>query len=179
MKGYTVVDLSTVLSTHLTEIIKANMDELLTYGDVQTLLRDLPEAEKKLAEDLVPSQVSVTAVQRILQQLLAERVSIRDFSTILEGIAEVAGTTNDPGQMVEHVRGRLARQICAQHMSPNGYLPLIQMSPHWEAAFAESIHGEGQQPPPRHGPLQAPGLRGRRARRLRGGRPDGRGARCC
>ena len=145
MKGYTVVDLSTVLSTHLTEIIKANMDELLTYGDVQTLLRDLPESEKKLAEDLVPSQVSVTAVQRILQQLLSERVSIRDFSTILEGIAEVAGTTNDPGQMVEHVRGRLARQICAQHMSPNGYLPLIQMSPHWEAAFAESIIGEGQQ----------------------------------
>jgi flagellar biosynthesis protein FlhA len=76
--------------------------------------------------------------------LLSERVSIRDLGTILEGIAEALPNTRNPGPLVEHVRARLARQLCAQYLSPQGHLPLISLSPKWEQAFAESIvmHGE-------------------------------------
>ena len=142
LKGYTVVDPATVVSTHLTQVIKVNTPELLSYADVQKLLKDLPKDEQKLVEDLVPSQITVSGIQRLLQSLLAERVSIRDLPTILEGVAEAAGATRDATQLVEHVRSRLARQICAQHQAPGDYLPLIALSPRWEQAFAESIVGD-------------------------------------
>ena len=88
IKGYTVVDAATVLSTHLTELLKNNMSELLSYGEVQKLLKDLPKEQGELLKDLVPSLITVSGIQRVLQILLAERVSIRDLSTILEGIAD-------------------------------------------------------------------------------------------
>ena len=78
------------------------------------------------------------------QLLLAERISIRDLSTILEGIADALAFSRNPATMVEHVRARLARQICAQNTSHNGYLPLIALSAKWEQAFAESIIGQGE-----------------------------------
>jgi flagellar biosynthesis protein FlhA len=145
LKGYTVVDAATVLSTHLTELLKNNMSDLLSYGEVQKLLKDLPKEQGELVKDIVPSQVTISGIQRVLQLLLAERISIRDLSTILEGIADALAFSRNPATMVEHVRARLARQICAQNTSHNGYLPLIALSAKWEQAFAESLVGTGEE----------------------------------
>ena len=144
LKGYTVVDAATVLSTHLTELLKSNMSDLLSYGEVQKLLKELPKEQSELVKDIVPSQITVSGIQRVLQLLLAERISIRDLSTILEGIADALAFSRNPAVLVEHVRARLARQICAQNTSINGYLPLIALSARWEQAFAESIIGTGE-----------------------------------
>ncbi len=144
LKGYTVVDAATVLSTHLTELLKNNMSDLLSYGEVQKLLKDLPKEQGELVKDIVPSQITVSGIQRVLQLLLAERISIRDLSTILEGVADALAFSRNPATVVEHVRARLARQICAQNTSINGYLPLIALSAKWEQAFAESIVGTGE-----------------------------------
>ncbi len=145
LKGYTVVDPSTVISTHLTEVIKANMADLLSYGEVQKLLKELPKDEQKLVEDLVPAQISVSGIQRVLQGLLAERISIRDMPAILEGIAEAVTYARSPQAITEHVRSRLARQICAANQSPEGYLPLVTLSPQWEQAFLDAIVGDGDE----------------------------------
>ena len=143
LKGYTVVDAATVMSTHLTELLKSNMSDLLSYGEVQKLLKELPKEQSELIKDIVPSQISVSGIQRVLQLLLGERISIRDLSTILEGIADALAFSRNPSTMVEHVRARLARQICAQNTSHSGYLPLIALSAKWEQAFAESLVGTG------------------------------------
>jgi flagellar biosynthesis protein FlhA len=145
LKGYTVVDAATVLSTHLTELLKNNMSDLLSYGEVQKLLKDLPKEQGELLKDIVPSLVTISGIQRVLQLLLAERISIRDLSTILEGIADALAFSRNPATMVEHVRARLARQICAQNTTGNGYLPLIALSAKWEQAFAESLVGQGEE----------------------------------
>jgi flagellar biosynthesis protein FlhA len=143
IKGFTVVDSATVLSTHLTELIKANVSELLSYAEVSKLLKELPKEQAELVKDIVPARISMSGVQRVLQLLLAERVSIRDLATILEGVADALAFSANPPIIVEHVRARLARQICAQYTTPNGYLPLIALSAKWEQAFAESIVGQG------------------------------------
>ncbi|HEV2557421.1 MAG TPA: flagellar biosynthesis protein FlhA [Microvirga sp.] len=143
IRGYTVVDAATVLSTHLTEVIKANMPDLLSHVEVQKLLKELPKEHAELVKEIVPHQISTTGIQRVLQLLLAERVSIRDLGTIVEGIAEVAGAIKNPRDIMEHVRTRLARQICAQYAGPGGVLPILSLSPHWEQAFMESIVGHG------------------------------------
>jgi flagellar biosynthesis protein FlhA len=143
VKGYTVVDAATVLATHLTELIKGNMSELLSYGEVQKLIKELPKEQGELIKDIVPSLITISGIQRVLQILLAERVSIRDLATILEGIADGLGSTRNPAMLAEHVRSRLARQLCAQHMTPAGHLPIIALTAKWEQAFAESIVGQG------------------------------------
>jgi len=145
MKGYTVVDAATVLSTHLTELLKSNMAELLSYGEVQKLLKELPKEQSDLVKDLVPNLITISGIQRILQILLAERVSIRDLATILEGIADGIAGSRNPVMLAEHVRARLSRQLCAQHTSPGGYLPLVALSAKWEQAFAESMVGQGDE----------------------------------
>jgi flagellar biosynthesis protein FlhA len=145
MKGYTVVDAATVLSTHLTEVLKANTAELLSYAEVQKLLKELPKEQGELIKDLVPSQITVSGIQRVLQLLLNERVSIRDLGTILEGIADALSFTRNPAAIAEHVRVRLSRQICAQYATPAGYLPLIALSAKWEQNFAEAIVGQGEE----------------------------------
>jgi flagellar biosynthesis protein FlhA len=144
LRGYTVVDAATVLSTHLTEVIKGHTAELLSHVEVQKLLKDLPKEHADLVRELVPSQISTTGIQRVLQLLLAERVSIRDLGTILEGIADVVAVMKNPRDICEHVRTRLARQICAQYTAPGGHLPLVTLSPAWEASFLESIVGQGE-----------------------------------
>lgn len=143
LRGYTVVDPATVLSTHLTETIKGNISELLTYGDVQKLLKELQGEQAKLVEDLIPSQITVSGIQRVLQALLNERISVRDLGTILEGVSEATAMTRNTESIAEHVRSRLGRQICAANLAPGGYLPLIAMSPQWEQAFLEAIVGDG------------------------------------
>jgi len=143
-RGYTVVDPATVLTTHLTEIIKDNMSDLLSYAETKKLLDDLPDRHKGLVDDIVPSQISVTGVQRVLQGLLAERVSIRDLPTVLEGVAEASGHTQHVVSIIEHVRMRLGRQLCAAHRGPDGALPIVSLSPHWEQAFADALVGQGE-----------------------------------
>src|ERR1700759_4303901 len=142
-RGYTVVDAATVLATHLTELLKINISELLSYAEVSKLLKELPKEQGDLVKDIVPSQITISGIQRVLQHLLGERVSIRDLATILEGIADSLSFTRNPVTIAEHVRTRLARQICAQHTTPAGYLPLISLSAKWEQPFAESLVGQG------------------------------------
>jgi flagellar biosynthesis protein FlhA len=145
VKGYTVVDAATVLATHLTELIRGNMSELLSYGEVQKLLKELPKEQGELIKDIVPAQITISGIQRTLQILLAERVSIRDLATILEGIADGLPATRNPTLLAEHVRVRLSRQLCAQHTTAAGYLPIIALTARWEQAFAESIVGQGDE----------------------------------
>lgn len=141
-RGYTVVDPASVLTTHLTEAVRDNMAELLSYAETQKLLDELPREQQKLVSDLVPSQVSLGGIQRVLQTLLAERVSIRDLATILEGIHEAcAGGTRAVPAIVAHVRARLARQISDSHTGTAGYIPIIPLSPEWETAFSEAMIG--------------------------------------
>src|ERR1700738_11586 len=96
IKGYTVVDAATVLSTHLTELIKTNVSELLSYAEVSKLIKELPKEQGELLKDIVPAQITISGIQRVLQLLLAERVSIRDLATILEGIADAISFSRNP-----------------------------------------------------------------------------------
>ena len=142
-RGLTVVDPPTVITTHLTETVKDSMAELLSFAETQKLLDQLDGKHQKLVADLVPNQITVGGIQRVVQNLLAERISIRDLPTILEGIHEACGFTRNVLLITEHVRARLARQISDAYADGDGYLPLITLSPEWEQAFAESIVGEG------------------------------------
>jgi len=144
LRGLSIIDPSTVISTHLTEVLKANVADLLSYANVQSLLSGLPKDQQKLVEDIIPGQITVSSVQRVLQSLLTERISIRDLSTILEGIAEIAGAGRSVQTVTEHVRSRLARQICAANLGPDGTLPLLTLSPQWERDFAEALVGDGE-----------------------------------
>lgn len=144
-RGYTVVDAPTVITTHLTEVIRTNMADLLSYAETQKLLADLSTEHQKLLTDIVPNQITASGIQRVLQALLAERVSIRDLPTILEGIAEATGFTQNIVNITEHVRTRLARQLCAAYATPDGLVPLITLSPEWEHAFSESLVGQGEE----------------------------------
>ncbi len=144
-RGLTVVDASSVLATHLTETIKQNLPELLSFAETQKLVEDLPREHQKLVTELVPSVISIGTVQRVLQSLLSELVSIRDLPTILEGIQEAcAGQARAIPLLVGHVRTRLARQICDSHTGPGGYIPLVTLSPDWEAIFADSLTGPAE-----------------------------------
>jgi flagellar biosynthesis protein FlhA len=143
-RGYTVVDPATVVTTHLTEVVKEHMAELLSYAETQKLLDEMGKEHQKLVADLIPTQISVSGLQRVLQNLLNERLSIRDLPTILEGIFEACSYTHNLTAITEHVRTRLARQISDANVSPAGYIPLITLSPEWEQIFAESLIGQGE-----------------------------------
>ncbi len=141
-RGYTVVDPASVLTTHLTEAVRESMAELLSYAETQKLLDELPREQQKLVSDLVAAQISLGGIQRVLQALLAERVSIRDLPTILEGVQEAcAGGVRAVPMIVGHVRARLARQISDSQTGAAGYIPIIPLSPEWESAFAEALTG--------------------------------------
>jgi flagellar biosynthesis protein FlhA len=142
-RGYTVVDPATVLTTHLTEIIKDNLAELLTYAETQKLLDELSKDYQKLIDDLVPGRISVAGIQRVLQTLLAERISIRDLALIVEAIGEAVASSQNVIVITEHVRARLARQISNANTAEAGYIPLLTLSPDWEQAFAEALIGQG------------------------------------
>jgi len=144
-RGYTVVDAATVITTHITEVIKDNMPELLSYAEVKKLLDDLASEHQKLIADLIPTLITQSGVQRVLQNLLSERVSIRDLPTILEGIAEACGYTQNIVMITEHARTRLARQISYENADQDGIIPLINLSPEWEQAFMDSLIGGGEE----------------------------------
>jgi flagellar biosynthesis protein FlhA len=141
-RGLTVVDSGTIITTHLTEIVKDAIADLLSYAETQKLLMEVHKESEKLVADLVPGKISISGIQRILQNLLAEGISIRDIPSILEGVAEATAFTQNIGQMAEHVRSRLARQISAQQTRA-GTIPIITLAPRWDEAFGESIIGQG------------------------------------
>jgi len=115
----------------------------LSFTETQKLLDELDKEHQKLVADVVPQQITVGGLQRVLQNLLAERISIRDLPTILEGISEAASQTRSITQITEHVRSRLARQICDACANELGIITLITLSPEWEQAFAEALVGDG------------------------------------
>lgn len=144
-RGYTVVDPATVLTTHITEIIKDNLPELLSYAETQKLLDELSKDYQKLVNDLVPAKISIGGIQRVLQALLAERISIRDLPLIVEAIGDVVGNSQNIIVITEYVRSHLARQISNAHTSESGFIPLITLSPFWEQAFSEALVGQGDE----------------------------------
>jgi flagellar biosynthesis protein FlhA len=143
-RGLTVVECGTIIATHLTELVKDNIADLLSYTETQKLLTEVHKDAEKLVADIVPGKISISGVQRILQNLLSEGISIRDVPTILEGIAEAAPLTANLTQMTEHVRARLARQISASQVRGDA-IPVVTLSPEWDLAFAESILGQGDE----------------------------------
>jgi flagellar biosynthesis protein FlhA len=145
LRGCTIADPASVLTTHLTEILREMMAELLSYAETQKLLDDLPREHSKLVADLVPAVITIGGVQRVLQALLAERISIRDLPTILEGINEAcASGARAIGGIVAVVRVRLARQICDQLAGNDGVLALITLGPEWDQRFADSLVGPAE-----------------------------------
>ncbi len=141
-KGYTVVSADSVLITHLSETIKQNLPSLLTYSALQKLIDTLDPEYRKLLSDIVPSQLSQVGLQRVLQGLLAEQVSIRNLPAILEAVAEATGFTRNPTTIIEHVRQRLAKQISSAVAGEDGFVPVVALSGRWERAFIESLQGE-------------------------------------
>jgi flagellar biosynthesis protein FlhA len=144
-RGLTVVDPATVLTTHLTEVIKDNLAELLSFAETQKLLDELSKDYQKLIDDLVPARISVGGIQRVLQTLLAERVSIRDLALIVEAIGEAVSSSQNFIVITEHVRARLARQISNANTAESGYIPILSLSPDWEQAFGEALIGQGDE----------------------------------
>ncbi len=143
-KGFTVVDAPTVITTHITEIIKDNMPDLMNYAETQKLLDELPPEYQKLVSDVIPGQVSLGGLQRVLQNLLAERVSVRDLASILEGLSEAAAYTKNVAHITEHVRSRLSRQLCDSNTNADGVVPLVTLSHEWEQSFNEALVGDGE-----------------------------------
>ncbi|MBI3593151.1 MAG: FHIPEP family type III secretion protein, partial [Nitrospirae bacterium] len=144
LAGYTVVDVPSVITTHLTEIIKNYANELLGKQDVQKLLDNLAKTHPKVIEDLIPGLLSLGAVQKTLQNLLRERISIRDLQTILETLSDYATVTKDPEILTEYVRQALSRSITRQLQSPDGSISVIVIDPKVERQIVESIQTTAQ-----------------------------------
>ncbi len=139
----TIVDPTTVITTHLTELIKENITDLLSYSETQKLLDNLNEEHKQLVKDVIPDIVSVASLQKVLQNLLSEMISIRDLPTILESVADSARANKNLIAMTEAVRVQLSRQICHYSTNKDGFIPIIAMSPEWEKTFIESLVDDG------------------------------------
>ena len=137
--GYTVVDSESVIVTHLTETIRRHVDELLTRQETRKLLDTLKDANAAAVEDIVPEKLGVGEVQRVLQHLLREGVSIRDLGTILEAIGDRAGFTRDPAVLAEYARQALARTITAGYLDDDRTLRAISLDPTLEQEIAESV----------------------------------------
>lgn len=137
--GYTVVDNSTVIATHLTEIIRNNAHNLLSRQDVQHLLDNLAKTSPKVVEELVPNLLSVGAVQKVLQNLLRERISIRDLLTIVETLADFAPAGKDPDLLTEYVRQRVAKGMLAPYLQPGKKLQVMTLDRRLEEILTKNI----------------------------------------
>jgi flagellar biosynthesis protein FlhA len=138
LQGLTVVDPESVITTHLTEVIKEHMPEILTYAATQELIEGQSKEYQKLLNDSSSSSPSVM-LQHVLQSLLSERVSIRNLPRIIEAVAEASATTQNIRTVVEHVRTKLAKQICQSLADPQGYVPVITLGADWERELSNSI----------------------------------------
>ena len=139
LAGYTVVDVPSVITTHLTEVIKNHSHELLGKQDVQKLLDTMTKTQPKVVEELVPGLLSLGVVQRVLQNLLKERISIRDLQTILETLSDYSAITKDPDMLTEYVRQSLSRNITKQIQNPDGSVSVIVIDPQVERLMVEAI----------------------------------------
>ncbi len=142
-KGYMVVDIPTVIVTHLTEMIKSHASELLTRTEVQAILDNVTKNYPKLVDELIPAQMTLGGVQRVLQNLLKERVPINDIVTILETLLDYAPTTKDIELLTEYVRQALSRFIAKQYISSDGNLYVMTLDPHFERLLNEAIEAGG------------------------------------
>jgi flagellar biosynthesis protein FlhA len=145
--GYTVVDLSTVIATHLTELIRQNASELIGRQELQTLLDTLRETAPKVIEDIIPNVLPISTMLKVLKSLLKEGVSIRDLRTILEALAEASAFNKDPDFLTEHVRSALARSITQKLAGPAGELTVLTLEKRIEETIAAGIihTDQGQQ----------------------------------
>lgn len=143
MHGFTVVDGSTVITTHLTEVIKDNLSELLTRNETEVLIDQIRGTHDKLVDELIPGAISMGVMQKVLQNLLSERISIRDLPTILEALSDAVTSTKNITLLTEQVRSRLGRQICNQHLDHEQSLPVITLSGTWEKEFMNSVQTDG------------------------------------
>ncbi|MEA3279821.1 MAG: flagellar biosynthesis protein FlhA [Thermodesulfobacteriota bacterium] len=139
VQGYTVVDLPTVLITHLSDVIRRQAHEYLGRQEVQQLLDNLKNTHPKVVEELVPNLLSLGGVVKVLQNLLREQIPIRDLLTILEALADWAQTTKDIDILTEHVRHALSRTITSIYQTPEGSIPLIILDQSVENVISESI----------------------------------------
>ena len=139
MLGYTVVEPATVLTTHLAELIKQHAPELLGRPEVQHLLDNLKETAPRLVDDLIPNIVSVTTLQKVMQNLLRERVPVRDLARILEATADGAAMTKDLGYITEHVRQSMGRVLTTPHLSDGGELGVLVLDPTLEQTLQGGI----------------------------------------
>jgi flagellar biosynthesis protein FlhA len=137
--GYTLVEPSAVLATHLTEIIIAHADELLTREDTFNLLENLKATASRVVEELVPNILSLGEVQKVLHNLLRERVSIRNLQMILEVLADYGTRTKDADILSEYARHALAREICAEYKDENGVLRVVTLSPALEKELLDAL----------------------------------------
>jgi flagellar biosynthesis protein FlhA len=141
--GYTIVDPITIICTHLAEIIKEHAPELLGRQETRALLDELAKVNPKTVEEATPKVLSLGEVQRVLQNLLRERVPIRDLPTILETIADAGTMTHDVGVLTEAARAALARTICGRLANESGELAVLTLDPRYEHELAErmGLHG--------------------------------------
>ena len=137
--GYTVVDPPSIIATHLTEIIRQHIDELLTRQDVQNLVNNLKETNPSLVEELVPKQLGLGEVQKVLQNLLKEGISIRDLLTVFETLADYAPTTRDTDILTEYVRQSLKRAISGKYFPPHETTNVVTLDPKVEQEIMNSI----------------------------------------
>lgn len=137
--GYTVVDGAAVMATHVTEVIRRHADELLGRQEVQNLLDNLARTHPKTVEELTPSLLSLGTIQKVLQNLLREGVSIRDILTIVETLADYAPVTKDPDFLTEYVRQRLSRAIVSPHLPEDGVLPVVTLEQDVEDVLLNSV----------------------------------------
>ena len=137
-EGFKTIDPISVMLTHLSETIHNNLARLLSYKDMRGLLDRLEPEYKKLLDDICPSQISHSGLLAVFKLLLAERVSIRNLNLILEAVAEIAPHVRRPEQIVEHVRVRMAHQICASLLD-NGVLKVLRLGNRWDMVFHQSL----------------------------------------
>jgi flagellar biosynthesis protein FlhA len=137
-EGFAPIDNISVLLTHLSEVIRNNLSQLLSYKDMRALLDRLGPEYKRLIDDMCPSQISYSGLQAVLKLLLAERVSIRNLQLILEAIAEIAPHARRAEQVAEHVRMRMAQQICGDLLD-GGALKVLRLGSRWDLAFHQSL----------------------------------------
>jgi len=137
--GYTVVDNSTVIATHLTEIIRNNAHNLLSRQDVQHLLDNLAKTSPKVVEELVPNLLSIGTVQKVLQNLLRERISVRDLLTIVETLADFAPAGKDPDLLTEYVRQRVAKGMLVPYLQPGKKLQVMTLDRRLEEILTKNI----------------------------------------
>ena len=137
--GYTVVDLSTVITTHITELVRSHMHELLGRQEVQHLVDNMQKQAPKVVEELVPNLLTTGGIQQVLCLLLREQVSIRDLRSILETLADWAGSVKSPEKLAEFVRRKFSRTITGKYTTPDGVLPLISFTPQVERALGEAL----------------------------------------